>query len=140
MFPILFILSILGVRSIDNYCINFYADSNAFYQKEDGAGGWDVEKTYHFSEKYNGEKMFIINGRMFQHDPEKHNFGIDIENQCVCKVKMDLNDLEQHIDFIQSKYPFGNNNSIDLPNLIILFIEDGKPSMFYEVNWQYYNE
>lgn len=77
---------------------------------------------------------------MFQYEPEKHNFGIDIENQCVCKVKMGLNDLEQYIVFIQSKYPFGNMNADDLPKLILLFFKDGKPNEFYGVNWQYHNE
>jgi len=62
-----------------------------------------------------------------------------IKNVCVKKT-WTLDDLENHIDFIQSKYPFGNSKAEDLPKLILLTFKDGKPLEFYEVNWQFYNE
>jgi hypothetical protein len=140
MFLILLFISIGIFQPTENYCISFYKDSDIVYKKEDGSGGLVYEKVYLLLEKENGKKRFMIKGKMFLFDPMKHESGIVNDKKCLCKRDLTLDDLENHIDFIQSKYPFGNSKAEDLPKLILLTFKDGKSLEFYEVNWQYYNE
>jgi hypothetical protein len=140
MLLILLFVSIGIFQPTENYCIPFYKDSDIVYKKEDGSGGLVDEKVYLLLEKENGKKRFMIKGKMFLFDPMKHESGIVNDKKCLCKKDLTLDDLENHIDFIQSKYPFGNSKAEDLPKLILLIFNEGKPIEFHEVNWQYYNE
>ena len=97
----------------------------------------DVEECQPFGPE---NLVYKIKGKMFLFDPMKHESGIVNDKKCLCKKDLILDDLENHIDFIQSKYPFGNSRAEDLPKLILLTFKDGKPLEFYEVNWQFYNE